>query len=143
MNEHSSKELIGTWRLLSVQLEMADTKERIDLLGEQPSGRIIFTDNGRMMAILTAADRHEPKDQSATADLFKSMMAYSGRFQLSGSSQIVIDCDLSWHPAWVGTDQVRFVELHGDRLSIRSGLQTHPALPGRDIYGVIDWERET
>lgn len=36
------KALLGTWRLLSVQLEMADTKERFDLLGAQPSGRIIF-----------------------------------------------------------------------------------------------------
>ena len=60
-----------------------------------------------------------------TARLFETMMAYAGRFLLDGD-KLVVSCDLSWHPDWVGTEQVRYFKLDGEKLSLRSGKQTHP-----------------
>lgn len=142
MNNDPSTALVGTWRLLSIQIEMADTKERVDLYGPHPMGRIIFTSSGRLISIATAGDRGEPTDQASTAKLFGSMMAYSGTYRVAEDDQAIFKLDLSWHPGWVGTEQVRFFKIEGDRLSIRTGLQTHPAHPGKQVYGVIEWERE-
>ena len=79
--EQDKSQLIGSWQLLSAQLEMADTKERFDLLGPSPVGRTIFTRNGRMATILTASGRTAAVDVPSTAALFGSMMAYSGTFR--------------------------------------------------------------
>ena len=137
-----STRLVGSWRLVSVQLEMADTAERIDLLGSNPTGRLTLTRGGGWMTILTATDRRPATDHASVAALFESMMAYSGKFRIEGDDRIIVSVDLSWHPAWIGTEQVRFFKIEGDRLSIRSGLQTHPARPGKSVYGVIGWQRE-
>jgi hypothetical protein len=130
--------LIGTWKLLAVQLVFADGAAPQQLFGPAPRGRLILTDAGDFMTIITSDDRALLRD---TARLFETMMAYAGKFRLDGN-KITISCDLSWHPDWVGTEQVRFFELRGDKLRLRSAEQTHPRYPGRLAHGVIDWTRE-
>ncbi len=140
--EQDKSQLIGSWQLLSAQLEMADTKERLDLFGPSPVGRAIFTSNGRMAAVLTASGRTAAVDIPGTAALFSSMMAFSGTFRFEEGAKVVLSCDVAWHPAWAGTDQVRFCEFNGDRLTLRTSRQTHPSHPGREVYGIIEWKRE-
>jgi hypothetical protein len=141
MNQPSdaSSSLFGTWKLLAVQFESADSGERLDLFGPTPLGRLILTNTGYMMTIITSADRALMRD---AARLFETMMAYAGRFLLDGD-KLVVSCDLSWHPDWVGTEQVRYFKLDGEKLSLRSGKQTHPRHPNKLGYGVIDWRRES
>ncbi|HYI82147.1 MAG TPA: hypothetical protein VEX11_02925 [Acetobacteraceae bacterium] len=45
-------------------------------------------------------------------------------------------------PAWEGTEQRRFFELDGDRLTLRTGVQEHPRFPGRAGVGTFTWTRE-
>lgn len=142
MEQDRSQQLIGSWQLLSAQLEMADTGERLDLFGPDPIGRLILTSNGRMAAVLTASGRAAAVDVPGMAALFGSMMAFSGTFRHDNSAKLVFGCDMAWHPAWVGTEQVRFYELSEDRLTLRTGRQTHPRYPGREVYGFLDWRRE-
>ena len=123
--EQDKSQLIGSWQLLSAQLEMADTKERLDLLGPSPVGRTIFTRNGRMATILTASGRTAAVDVPSTA-----------------AAKVVFSCDTAWHPAWAGTEQVRFYEFNGDRLTLRTNRLSHPSHPGREVYGIIEWQRE-
>ena len=131
--------LFGTWKLLAVQFELADSGERLSLFGSTPRGRLILTNTGDMMTIITSTDRAPTGD---TARLFETMMAYAGKFLLDGD-KLVISCDLSWHPDWVGTEQVRYFKLDGEKLSLRTGKQTHPRFPDKLAYGVIDWRRES
>jgi len=131
--------LIGTWKLLTVRLEFVEGGEPLALFGPTPRGRLIVTGAGDFMTIITSDDRALLRD---TARMFDTMMAYAGKFRLD-DNKIIISCDLSWYPDWVGTEQVRFFELHGDKLSIRSARQTHPRYPDRLGYGVIDWTRES
>ena len=46
--------LLGIWKLLSWDVEFQDTGKREPLGGANPSGYLIFTPEGRMMAILEA-----------------------------------------------------------------------------------------
>jgi Lipocalin-like domain len=136
-----SAALVGAWKLLRAQFEFADSGESIDLFGSDPVGRLILTGSGDMMTILTSTGRVPANDQVSGSRLFETMMAYAGKFHVDGD-KLVISCDLAWHPAWVGTEQVRFFTLDRDKLFIRSGKQTHPKHPGRLGYGVIEWCRE-
>ena len=140
--EQDKSQLIGSWQLLAAQLEMADTRERLDLFGPSPVGRVIFTRDGRMSAVLTASGRTAPVDVPGAAALFGSMMAFSGTFRFEEGAEVVLSCDMAWHPAWAGTEQVRFYEFNGDRLTLRTSRQTHPGHPGREVYGSIEWRRE-
>ena len=133
--------LVGSWKLRLIQVEAADTGLRTDLYGPHPVGRLIIAANGRLNAVITAGGRAPPKEDSDGATLFKSMMAYSGRYRIEGD-KFITSVDTAWHPGWVATEQVRFFTLVDDVLSIRSALQTHPNFPGQQLYGIIEWQRE-
>ena len=134
-------QMIGTWKLVSVQFEAADTGECVDMYGERPLGFLILTEDGRMMAIVTAGGRAPPKDEAASVALFESMMAYSGKYRVEGADRFITAVDVAWHPAWHGTEQTRFFELDGDMLTITTAQQTHPMFPGRMGRGVLGWRR--
>jgi hypothetical protein len=102
--------VVGTWQLVSIQFEFADTGECVDLYGPNPSGFLILTDGGRMMGIATAAGRVPPKTGADRAALFDSMMAYSGKYRIEGEDKFVTTVDVAWHPGWNG-DQIRFFDL--------------------------------
>src|SRR6202789_4025815 len=49
--------LVGVWKLLSYQTEFQDGTPKRATFGEHPSGYIIFTGEGRMMAVFEAEAR--------------------------------------------------------------------------------------
>jgi hypothetical protein len=69
------------------------------------------------------------------------MTAYTGRVRIEGE-QVVIVVDAAWHPAWEGREQVRFLTVDGDRLTLRTGVQEHPQSPGLKFVGTFTWVRE-
>jgi hypothetical protein len=109
--------ILGTWRLISYEAEMQSTGERTPVLGKNPTGYIIFTPEGRFMSILTSGGRKAAKTDQDRADLLKSMLAYTGIYRLEGD-KFITKIDVSWTPAWVGTNQVRFFKFDGDRLQV-------------------------
>jgi hypothetical protein len=130
--------LIGTWKLLSLQFEFADTNERRDAY-DQPSGFLIITADGRMMTVL-ADNARLPSD--GLGSLFDRMMAYSGRCRLLGDDCFIVAVDVAWHPSWIGTEQTRYFKIDHGILSIISPPQQHPKFPGQTIRGVIVWQKE-
>jgi hypothetical protein len=55
--------------------------------------------------------------------------------------KVVRHVDVSWNESWTGTDQVRFVKLDGDTLTIKTAPSKH-AITGFDAVSVLVWERE-
>ena len=135
------RQLIGTWQLVSIQFELADTGECVDMYGPNPSGFVILTDGGRFMGIVTSADRAPPTNEADRAALFETMMAYSGRYRVEGENKFITAVDIAWHPAWNGTEQTRLFKLSGDTLSIATAQQTHPLFPGRMGRGVLVFQK--
>ncbi|MCP1831483.1 hypothetical protein ACVIHH_003893 [Bradyrhizobium sp. USDA 4518] len=130
--------LVGTWKLISFQVETEGSNELQPWWDEHPVGFVTFTEQGRLLALLTAGDRIA----SATADqLIGSMCAYSGRYRVEGNRLSTI-VDSAWLPAWIGTDQLRTLKRDGDTLSLMTDFQERPKFPGRRTRGVLMWRKE-
>src|SRR4249919_4378207 len=74
--------IVGTWKLVSVMYEDAQTKEKTPVLGEHPRGYQIATPEGRWIALVTADGRTVPKTDEDRANALRTMIAYSGRYRV-------------------------------------------------------------
>ena len=74
--------IVGTWKLISVVYEDAQTKEKTPVLGEHPRGYQIATPEGRWIALVTADGRTVPKTDEDRANALRTMIAYSGRYRV-------------------------------------------------------------
>ena len=82
----------------------------------------------------------ERPDNDPTA-LFETMIAYSGSCRIEDGDKLIIKVDTAWHPAWIGTEQVRFFKVDSGVLSITTAWQTHPWFRGRMARGVLTAQR--
>jgi lipocalin-like protein len=133
-----SNPLVGVRRVVAFQFEGDDGK-RHNIYDQHPTGFLIVTAEGRMMALVTAGDR--PSDASAEV-LLNRMTAYSGHYRMQGTDMFVTKVDTAWLPAFLGTEQVRNFTLEGNTLSAFSPPQDHPRFPGKKVRYIAIWERE-
>jgi Lipocalin-like domain len=135
------KALIGVWQLISFQTEFQDGSPKRAMFGEHPTGYIIFTREGRLMAVIEAEGRKAPATDSDRANLLNTLVAYSGKYRLEGN-QWIASIDTAWNPAWDGTDQVRSFRIVGNRLTVTSTWQAAPNFPGAPpSRGTVLFER--
>jgi hypothetical protein len=135
--------LIGTWRLVSCETIAADDSVAYPF-GREAVGLLVYTEDGSMSVAIMRHDR-EP---FAAGDLLggsadekrraaESYLSYSGRYEVRGDS-VVHHVELSLFPNWTGQDQVRAVELSGDRLT----LEAPPfLLDGLERRARLIWQR--
>jgi len=107
--------LVGTWRLISFEMELQDTSDKVLLMGKNPAGYLSFLPNGRMAVVITAEGRKAATSDQERAALYSSLVAYTGRFRVEGDKWIT-SVDVSANPAWVGTEQPRTFKVAGDTL---------------------------
>jgi hypothetical protein len=132
-----NEQLVGSWTLVAGKSEF-ENGDVMDIYGPNPAGSIIFTSNNRMMAVVTSRSR----SASASPDeLFRTMMAYTGTFDLKGN-ELTVAVDVAWVPGWVGAKQTRFLTLDDDLLDIRTPKQDHPLFPGKKVVGLLTWRKE-
>ena len=72
----------------------------VDMYGAEPVGFLIINPDHRMMTIITSAGREMPQTKLDEAELFGSMMGYSGVYRLEGDDKFITHADIAWHPAW-------------------------------------------
>lgn len=133
--------LIGTWKVISFDNEFQDGSPRRALYGQHPTGYIILTAEGRMMAVVAAEGRKPATTDEERASLLRTMFAYSGMYRLDGDKWIT-SVDVSWNSAYTGTEQVRFYKLDGNRLEVTGAWGPNPNLPGSPITrGIVLFER--
>ncbi len=133
--------LVGVWKLLSFESEFRDGSPRRTMYGAHPSGYIIFTREGRMMAVIEGEGRKAPSSDQDRAALLRTMFAYSGKYRVEGDKWITT-VDVAWNPAWDGTDQVRSYKLVGQQLTVTSMWQANANFPELPISrGILVFER--
>jgi hypothetical protein len=133
--------LIGVWQLLSFQTEFQDGSPKRATFGEHPTGYLIFTREGRLMAVIEAEGRKAPSTDSDRATLLNSLVAYSGKYRIEGN-QWITRVDTAWNPVWDGTDQARTFQIVGNRLTVTSMWQPAPNFPGSPLSrGTLLFER--
>ena len=138
----TTEPLLGAWTLRSARFEFEDGSEGFDIYGPEPTGRIIFTPDSKMIVLMTGSARKTPTTPEESAAAFGSMMAYSGPFKVSGPDTIVTEVDVSQHPAWVGTEQARHFAVEGSSLAMWSEPWAHPAFDQRVGVMRLQWTHD-
>ncbi|MFY9527720.1 MAG: lipocalin-like domain-containing protein [Candidatus Acidiferrales bacterium] len=121
--------IVGTWKLVSVTSTTDKGEVNRAVLGQNPSGFVMYTADGRMMAIisddgrkpLSVADRvSAPAEERAQA--YSTSMAYAGRYTFT-CDKVVDHVEVASLQNWVNTDQTRAVTVQGNRLIVRNTPQ--------------------
>ncbi len=137
--------LVGTWRLVSSSQRMADGTVRPDpQTGPRGTGYIMYSETGRMCAVLANPDR--PRWKSETAPLeaevraaFGGLVAYCGSYEVNEAQGYVVHhIEMDIVPNLTGTDRKRYVALVGGRLVLRP-----TPLPAGVQEWTVEWERVT
>jgi hypothetical protein len=139
----NANQVLGTWKLQSYEREEIATGRRHNQFGAEPDGYLGYAPDGRMYAIFTRHDRVTPRDVVPTEEegvlLLGSMVAYAGTYTL-GDKQVIHHIDISWNQGWTGTDQVRFFDLAGDRLTITTApYRSHQ--DGKVGRSILVWDK--
>jgi hypothetical protein len=124
--------IVGTWRLVSLVEEETESKAQHKNFGDDPSGILTYTADGRMSIIFADPKRAAPASPKATdaeaAQLYRSMVAYTGSYRLEGG-KVLVKVDVSWNRAWDGHDRPPItVEINGDRLTYKTAPFVSPFL---------------
>jgi len=88
--------IVGTWKVISEEMEFQDNGERQHPLGAHPDGYIIFTPQSRMMAYLEAEGRKLPTTDAEAAAAFSTMSSYTGKYRVEGNKWIT-KVDGAWN----------------------------------------------
>lgn len=142
----SSNDLVGTWQLVSVTAQRADGTIG-EPYGSIPHGVLVYGSDGRVVTVITHQDldRFESDSIAAASSAeasraFRRTLAYYGRYELDGNSGTVVHhVDACTFPNRIGEDEVRQVEIDGDRLKL-----TTPPMPsggGDEAEFTLVWER--
>ncbi|MGE4243776.1 lipocalin-like domain-containing protein [Ramlibacter sp.] len=134
--------LIGVWKMVSCHAEVEGEAEPRYPLGQAPNGYLIVTKERRLMALITTGEpRQPPKDDADAAKLLRTLMGYSGRFE-ANAERFITTPDTTATGSYVGEKQVRHYKVEGDRLTVRSGVQTMGLIPNRRAVTVNVFQRE-
>ncbi len=136
---------IGTWRLVSHEY-VADNGDAISIYGPHPVGYLMYTDDGYMASAVMSCERPAefqgidrmldatPEQQALAA---RTYMSYSGAYEIDGD-KVIHHVQVALFPNQVGTDEVRYFTMRGNRLELRT---TPFRLGGVIRTGRVIWDR--
>ncbi len=139
-----ARELVGTWRLVSCEHRRADGTIEYPF-GAAPSGRLVYTPEGRMIVLITDPGRplarspqfFEAQD-AELAPAAKGCVAYSGLWRLRGG-KVVHEVEQSLFPNWTGHALVRMADLKDGRLTLSTGVFK---IGAAKYTAALVWEKE-
>ena len=138
-----SKSLVGTWRVASFSMMTLETNEVSRPFGENTSGYLQYSPGGHMVVFLSAGEMPKvtpPFSEADRAAIYTNIFgAYAGTYSVDGN-KVTHHVVASWRPDWVGGDQIRFVELSGDKLTIKTAPVVS-GLTGKLIVSTLTFER--
>ena len=115
--------LVGTWRLVSASQRLTDGTVRPDpQTGSRGTGYIMYSDTGRMCAVLANPDRPKWKSETAPVEAevraaFDGLVAYCGTYEVNDAEGYVVHhIEMDRVPNLSGTDRKRDDTLSGNRL---------------------------
>ena len=120
-----AEKIIGTWELVSYQVEDKATGALIDAMGSAPRGRVIFTRDGWVAFNLEGTERKPAETDADRAALMQTLVAYIGRYRIEGD-QWITQVQTAWAPEWVGTEQRRSITVNGDEANVTTPWRIMP-----------------
>jgi len=136
--------LVGTWQVTSAQLLMSDTKEVLRPYGEHPIGYLQYSPGGHMVTFLSTGTAKRPAGAYTDADrvdIFEGILAaYAATYRVEGN-KVIHHVVASWYPERIGRDQIRFFEVDGNRLTIKTEPTRALNWDGREYVATLTFER--
>jgi hypothetical protein len=139
------EQFIGTWKLVSSEFRRSNGEVTYPM-GRNASGMLMYDANGHMSAQIIRPDRltFASGDQlrgspEEIASAFKGCVTYFGTYEVNEDKNTVTHhLESSSFPNWEGTDQRRFFEFYGNRLTLST-----PRIPfgGEQVIALLVWER--
>ena len=120
-----SDQVVGTWKLVSYVVEVKATGEKMMVMGDNPSGYVVFNPEGRVFFVLTGDGRKPGKTDAEKAALLNTLVAYTGTYRVEDGKWIT-KVEVAWNPEWVGTEQVRPFVLDGNQLKVLTPWRNMP-----------------
>jgi hypothetical protein len=138
------EEIYGTWKLASMQRKIVETGQTLDAFGPNPRGYLMYGQAGRMIVMIATSTRAKPESiekmtDQQRADLFRSMVAYTGTYKFDGKS-VEHHVDVSWNEVWAGTSLKLDAVRSGDRLTYTTAPIPF-AGDGKISITTLIWER--
>ena len=131
----SASKLVGTWKLAQFDLKLTDGR-LIQPLGDEPVGRLFYSETGLMSAHLMPGGKI-PKEAASKLDSDVSALSYCGRYSVEGD-QIFHDVEIASRPGWTGTTRVRGMSFEGEELILKTDGSRYGELEG---IGILRWRR--
>ncbi len=137
-----AKDLIGLWNMVS-WVQHRGPEDHFPM-GENPVGRILYTNDGQMSAHIMRPDRPVmttgdfvtgSAEEKATA--YQTYMGYGGAYEVVGD-QVFHDVKVASYPNWTGHKQARVVTLK-DRLLVLSAAPRN--VNGVIVTATLTWKR--
>ncbi|MFT5433953.1 MAG: hypothetical protein ACI9OJ_004665 [Myxococcota bacterium] len=147
MSQSLAERIVGSWKLVNAEVTFSDGRPAAQPFGPDATGRIIYSPNGRMSAVLMAGPRAgfsgslETSGRASTeekAGAFDTYLSYSGRFHIEDDT-VVHTVDMALVPAVIGHELRRRATLSADRLKL-----SYERMPPSGVtrHFVLDWQRE-
>ena len=125
-------QVVGMWKLVSAEAEQNGKK--IEFFGPNPVGLYIFDASGRFAGQVMRSDlpkfasgnRYQgtPEENKAVVQGF---IGYFGTYTVIEPGTLVLHIVASSYPNFDGTDQKRFISIHGDEMQYRSAATSFGA----------------
>lgn len=135
--------LEGTWHLVRWETERQGSV--VEPFGPGASGMLCYTADGHMSAAISAAGRAPVaggNPRTATPDekiaAHDSYFHYAGRYEILDGPKVVHQVTQSLNAGFVGTRQVRNIDLAGDRLTLSAD---EPLTDGTTRHHRLIWRR--
>lgn len=135
--------IVSAWSLTSFTEQNLQAGAVAYPLGENAKAAVIDTADGHVVTLFTSADRKPPVTPQATdqeaAALYRSMVAFAGRYELRGS-KLIYRPEISWNEAWNGTVQERLFDVSTERLAVNSVPAVTTLTGAMTVFSLV-WER--
>ena len=123
----ATQRIVGTWQLITRTVTRADGTTVVDpVLGEKPTGRLVYDASGAMMLQMMRTGRKDAISTPAgardktTPRVILGYDSYFGRYTVDENAGTVTHhVEGSLFPEDLGEDWVRPFTLEGDRLTLR------------------------
>jgi hypothetical protein len=132
---------VGIWKLVSYEVEVQANGQKEPVMGNNPTGYVTFTPEGRVFFVLTGEGRKAAKTDQERAELLSTLVAYTGMYRFEGDRWIT-KVDVAWNPEWVGTEQARSFKVDGDRLQVLTPWRVMPNWADKGMTrSIVTFER--
>jgi hypothetical protein len=123
----ATERIVGTWQLMTRTVSRADGTVIVDpVLGEKPTGRLVYDASGTMMLQMMRTGRTEAISNPASSEgkansrVILGYDSYFGRYTVNEKAGTVTHhVEGSLFPEDLGDDWVRPFTLQGDALTLR------------------------